>query len=208
MKYLLFALAAVSSYLIAGINPAIIISKTVYGKDIRECGSGNPGFTNFKRCFGLKWAIVVMIFDLLKSALPSLVFGIIFGNMYGMRQIGVTFTCMFAMLGHAYPVWYKFRGGKGFLVCLSSMWILDWRIGLIATAIMVILLLTVKYMSLATMIAMLACPILLLLFGSESVAATIMCTACVLFMVYRHKQNIKRLLSHTETKFSFKKQKK
>lgn len=205
MKYLLFVIAAVSAYLIAGINPSIIISKAVYGKDIRECGSKNPGFTNFKRCFGLKWAIVVMVIDLLKSALPSLVFGIIFGSMYGMRQIGIAFTCIFAMLGHAYPVWYKFRGGKGFLVCLSSMWILDWRVGLISTCIMVILLLTIKYMSLATMIAMLCCPFILLIFGTESIAVVFMCAACVLFMIYRHKQNIKRLISHTETKFSFKK---
>ncbi len=205
MKILLFVCVAISSYLIAGINPAIIISKCVYKKDIRECGSKNPGFTNFKRCFGLKWAIPVMIFDLLKSALPSILFGTIFGQLYDLRQVGITFTCLFAMLGHAYPIWYQFKGGKGFLVCLSSTWVLDWRIGLLSTTIMVILLLTTKYMSLATMVAMLVCPLLLVLFGADSVFSVVLYVIDVLFMIYRHRANIKRLFSHSESKFVFKK---
>lgn len=208
MKILLFILAGLCAYLISGINPAIILSKSIYHKDIRECGSKNPGFTNFKRCFGTKWAIVVMILDLLKAMIPTLAFGILFREMYNLYQTGVTVTCFCAMLGHAYPVWYKFKGGKGFLVCLASMWILDWRIGLIATGIMVILLLITKYMSLSTMIAMVSCPIALAIIGFENVIAFVFCIASVLFMIYRHKSNIVRLFKGTESKFAFKKKEK
>jgi glycerol-3-phosphate acyltransferase PlsY len=207
-KVILFIAFAIGGYLIAGINPAIIFSKAIYHKDIRECGSKNPGFTNFKRSFGTKWAIVVMVLDLLKAAVPTLAAGIVFNNLYGHWDLGVTFTCVFAMLGHAYPVWYKFKGGKGFLVCLSAMWILDWRIGLIATAIMVVLLLTTKYMSLSTMVAMISCPIVLAIIGTRTYISIILCSLSVLFMIYRHKTNIVRLFKGTESKFSFGKKKK
>jgi len=199
-----FASAALSGYLISGINPAIILSKAIYGKDIRECGSKNPGFTNFKRTFGMKWAWVVLVCDLLKSALPSVIFGIIFESCFGAWSIGVTFTCLCSMIGHAYPVWYRFRGGKGFLVCLSAMWALDWRIGLIATALMLVLLMLTKYMSLSTTLAMLVCPILHLLFGGNVVSVSL-CFACVLIMVVRHKENYKRLVCGNESKFVLKK---
>ncbi len=196
----IFVLAAVSAYLVSGINPAIILSKAIYGKDIRTLGSKNPGFTNFKRNFGMKWAIVVMILDLLKSALPAVIFGIVFNNLWGEWRLGVTFTCLFSMIGHAYPVWYGFRGGKGFLVCLSAMWAVDWKVGLIATAAMVVLLLITEYMSLSTTVAMLICPFALWAFEA-SVPAILLCAASVLFMAWRHKENFVRLANGKESKF-------
>lgn len=203
MKYLLFPLAAVVSYLIAGLNPAILLSTLIYHQDIRECGSKNPGFTNFKRCFGMRWAWLVMVIDLLKSALPAVLFGVLFRMMWADWQLGVSFACIFAMLGHAYPIWYEFRGGKGFLVCLASMWALDWRVGFVATLLMVVLLLITKYMSYATVVAMLTCPITLML-ASPSTTVFVLCGLAVCFMAWRHKENFKRLLAGTETKFKFK----
>lgn len=196
----IFTLAAVSAYLVSGINPAIILSKAIYGKDIRTLGSKNPGFTNFKRNFGMKWAIVVMVLDLLKSALPAVAFGIVFNHLWGEWHLGVTFTCLFSMLGHAYPVWYGFRGGKGFLVCLSAMWAVDWKVGLIATSLMVVLLLITEYMSLSTTVAMLSCPFALWIFGA-SLPAILLCAASVLFMAWRHKANFVRLAEGKESKF-------
>lgn len=196
----MFALAAICAYLISGINPAIILSKAIYGKDIRTLGSKNPGFTNFKRNFGMKWAIVVMVLDLLKSALPAIAFGIVFKELWGEWMLGVTFTCLFSMLGHAYPVWYGFRGGKGFLVCLSAMWACDWRVGLTATLIMVLLLLVTEYMSLSTTVAMLFCPFVIWLVGGSH-PEIICCAVSVLFMAWRHKANFVRLANGTESKF-------
>ena len=108
------------------------------------------------------------------------------------------------MLGHAFPLLYKFKGGKGFLVCLSTVYVIDWRVGLIATGIMIGLLLTTKYMSLSTTLAMLLCPVLLIPFGS-SVAVILMVTACVLFMAIRHRENFMRLIQGKESKFVLKK---
>ena len=203
MKILLYILAAVCGYVIAGMNPAIALSKAIYKKDIRECGSGNPGFTNFKRTFGNKWAWWVLVFDLSKAAVVVGLFAWLLSRQGVDFQFGAAYTGIFCMLGHAFPFQFKFKGGKGFLVCLSTMFVIDWRVGLIATGIMVVLLLVTKYMSLSTTLAMLLCPILLIPFGT-SVPVILMATFCAVFMAVRHKENFNRLIKGTESKFTLK----
>ena len=206
MKILLYILAAICGYVIAGMNPAIALSKAIYKKDIRECGSGNPGFTNFKRTFGNKWAWWVLVLDLSKAAVVVGLFAWLLSRQGVDFQLGAAYTGMFCMLGHAFPFQFKFKGGKGFLVCLSTMYVIDWRVGLIATGIMVVLLLVTKYMSLSTTLAMLLCPILLILFGA-SVPVILMATFCAVFMAVRHKNNFIRLIQGKESKFSLKEKK-
>lgn len=203
MDIILFIAAAMSAYLVAGWNPAITFSLCIYKKDIRTCGSGNPGFTNFKRSFGNKWAWWVLALDLSKAAVAVATFAVLFNVFFDAFQFGAAYTMLFAMLGHAFPVWYKFKGGKGFLVCLSGIFIVDWRVGLIATAVMIVLLLTTKYMSLSTVTAMLISPILMLFFKTD-IIANIIVAACVIFMAVRHKENFKRLLAGTESRFHLK----
>ena len=204
MTVLLYILAAVCGYLIAGLNPAIAMSKAIYHQDIRECGSGNPGFTNFKRTFGNKWAWWVLVLDLSKAAVVVGLFAWLLSRQGVDFQFGAAYTGIFCMLGHTFPLQYKFKGGKGFLVCLSTMYVIDWRVGLIATGVMVVLLLTTKYMSLSTTASMLLCPILLIPFGA-SIPVILMAAACAVFMAVRHKENFKRLVKGTESKFSLKK---
>ena len=206
MRVILYIVAAACGYVIAGINPAIAISKAVYHKDIRECGSGNPGFTNFKRTFGNKWAWWVLVLDLSKAAVVVGLFAWLLSRQGVDFQLGAAYTGMFCMLGHAFPLQFKFKGGKGFLVCLSTMYVIDWRVGLIATGIMVILLLITKYVSPSTTLAMLLCPILLIPFGA-SIPVILMAAACVVFMAVRHKENFKRLIKGTESKFTLKSKK-
>lgn len=203
MKIFLFIAAAICGYFVAGMNPAIAISKAVYKKDIRECGSGNPGFTNFKRTFGNKWAWWVLVLDLSKAAVVVGLFAYLLSRQGVDFQFGAAYTGIFCMLGHAFPFQFKFKGGKGFLVCLSTMFVIDWRVGLIATGVMVVLLLTTKYMSLSTTASMLLCPILLIPFGA-SIPVILMAAACAVFMAVRHKENFKRLIKGTESKFSLK----
>ena len=206
LKVILYASAAICAYLVAGLNPAIILSKAVYKKDIRTCGSGNPGFTNFKRSFGNKLAWWVLVLDLLKAAVVVAVFAQLFKIYLDDYRLGAAYTGLFAMAGHAYPVWYKFKGGKGFLVYMSVIWFIDWRAGLVALLIMLTLLLTTKYMSLSTVTALLSCPITLLIIRA-SVPVVILCAVCVIFMAVRHKENFKRLLNGTESKFYLKSKK-
>lgn len=217
MDIFLFIAAAVCGYLVCGINPAILISKLVYKKDIRTCGSGNAGFTNFKRNFGHKWAWWVLLFDLLKGAVVIAIFAILFRQFatFTDRQddlfkFGAAYTGLFCVIGHSFPAWYKFKGGKGFLVNMSLVWFIDWRIGLIGLAVFMLLLFTVNYMSLAS-ISLIICPIILLIFeiieasngawrGVE-IAIVVTYFLAVGLMVVRHWENVKRLLTGTEKKF-------
>lgn len=200
MKILLYLSAAALAYLLSGWNPAITFSKNIYKKDIRECGSGNPGFTNFRRTFGDRWAWAVLALDLSKAALTTVLFGVLFAACGIGYSTGAAFTGIFALLGHAFPIWYGFRGGKGFLVTLSVMWVLDWRVGVCATAVMLVLLLTTKYMSLSTVTALLVCPIAFGALGAES--AVIFAAAVMsIFVAVRHKENFKRLIAGNESKF-------
>ena len=106
------------------------------------------------------------------------------------------------MIGHAYHVWYKFKGGKAFLVAASAIWFVDWRVALIATVIMMTLLFTTKYMSLSVLIAGFSCPFALAIFGVKTPLTLVFCILSVLLLTYRHKANIVRLFKGTESKFS------
>lgn len=201
MFYVWLILAAVSAYLLGGVNSAILLSVGVYRKDIRSEGSGNPGFTNFKRVFGWRYAWLVMVCDLLKAAIPVLVFALIFQANYGMWQFGAAFTGLFAMLGHCYPVWYRFQGGKAFLTGVSTIFFVDWRVGLCSVALFLVLLFVVKYMSLASVCQAASCPILLIVFGAP-VQVCLLSICSALLVIWRHRPNLVRLCKGTEKKFS------
>ena len=202
MKIFCFIVSAVFAYCVSGLNPAIIMSKAIYKKDIREYGSGNPGFTNFKRVFGNKYAWFVFALDILKGAVISVSAGLLFRQYVGSWQFGVAYAGIFALLGHAFPVFYGFKGGKGFLVCLSTLRFIDWRAGAIAAVVLTVLLLTVKYMSLSSMSALIVGSVFVAVFGAGW-AVSLMYAVCVLFVVIRHRENIIRLIRGTESKFSF-----
>ena len=204
MEIFLYIASAVCAYLISGINPAIILSKKIYHKDIRTIGSGNPGFTNFKRSFGGKWAWCVLVFDLAKSAVVTVFFAHAFDRSLGLYQLGAAYTGFFALLGHAFPIWYNFKGGKGFLAYMSVIWFIDARAGFVALLIMLILLFITKYMSLSTVCAMLTCPLTLYLTGASHIVV-LLCFISVSFIAIRHRENFKRLKNGTESKFSFSK---
>lgn len=199
MEMIIYFVTALGAYLIGGWNPAITISKAVYKKDIRTMGSGNPGFTNFKRCFG-STAWIVLALDLSKGALAVLTGALLFAHEGELYEFGAVYTGLFAVLGHSYPVWYGFKGGKGFLVALSTLFVADWRVGLISTAVMIVLLLSTKYMSLSTVTSLLAAPFLFMAFKAES-SVIILYAVTALFVLFRHRENVKRLFSGTESKF-------
>lgn len=202
MTILISFIAGIVSYIICGFNLAIVLSKAIYHEDIRTKGSNNPGFTNFKRVYGNKYAWFVFAYDLLKCALCCTVFGIILKNLGMNWQIAVSYIGLCCMLGHSYPIQYKFKGGKGYLVCLSTLFFIDWRVGLISTAVMVILVLVTKYMSLATMSSLVIGCILLFVFGANTAAAVIFCV-CTVFLIFLHRENIVRLIHGNEKKFTF-----
>lgn len=201
--YLACAAFAVPAYLIGGINGAIMLSKLLYKQDIRELGSGNPGFTNFKRVYGLNAAAwVVMVFDIIKAMIPVSIAMIVFGNVWGCGQFGAAFTGLFVMIGHCWPVWYGFKGGKAFMSGFGTIWFVDWRMALIAMGIFLALLFTVKIMSVSSCIASAVCPITLAILGAESWYVVVISALSALLVIARHKENFKKLLAGTESKFS------
>ncbi|MBR6044113.1 MAG: glycerol-3-phosphate 1-O-acyltransferase PlsY [Ruminococcus sp.] len=194
---------AVGAFLLGGVNCAIIMSRLLYGSDIRTQGSGNPGFTNFKRVYGMSPAAVfVMLSDIIKAAIPVCIAMIVFDRTYGVGQFGAQFTGFFAMLGHCFPVWYGFKGGKAFMTGFGTIWFVDWRMTLIAMAVFLTLLFTIKYMSLSSCISAAICPIILAIIGTESYWVLIIAIMAALLVIARHRENFKKLMNGTESKFS------
>ena len=204
MSVLIYVITAVAAYLVAGLNPAIILSNAIYHEDIRKKGSGNAGFTNFKRVYGNKYAWFVFVLDILKGVVICAVAYFVYEIAFGTPHLGVAYAAFFAIIGHSFPVWYGFQGGKGFLVGATAIWFIDWRVALIAAAIWIVLLFTVKYMSLSVVCAAATCPITLLIFGPENVATWIFCTLGVLLLIFRHLPNLIRLSKGKEPKFHVK----
>ena len=199
----LYFAAAVAAYCIGSINPSIILSHSLYRTDVRKYGSHNAGFTNFNRIFGAKHSWLVFALDFLKSALICALFGWLFLREGGLYQIGTTFSGLFVLIGHAFPLWHHFMGGKCVSVIFAAGMITDWRATLIAFGVFLIVIATTRYMSLATLLAVGSEPFLLILFGVEHPAALILMIVMVLFVFWRHHENIGRLLRGTESKFSF-----
>ncbi len=197
---LLLSICTPCSYLIGGINPAILLSRLIYHQDIRTLGSKNPGFTNFKRVYGNRYAWFVFVLDILKTAVLCAVFCPLFVMCDKAYALGAAYTGLCAMLGHAFPAWYRFRGGKGFLVGATAIWFIDWRTALVALAVWGLLLATTKYMSLSVICAAFVCPFILAVFG-EPTDVCLLCAAACLLLIVRHRENILRLYKGTESKF-------
>lgn len=199
--WLFAALAAVVSYLLGGLNGSILLSNLIYHQDIRTLGSGNPGFTNYKRSFGGVSAWIVMVIDIAKTLVPVLLFRYLFGTYCSAPQFGAAFAGLFAMLGHAYPLWYGFRGGKTFVAGATAIWFVDWRIGLVAAALFLTLLFTVHIMSLASVSAALLCAVLIPFSDFESAAVPVIVALASALLIWRHKSNLIRLAHGEEKKF-------
>lgn len=222
--FLLLSIAA--GYLLGSVNTAIVISKVFYRDDIRKYGSGNAGMTNMLRTFGGKAAIGVLVGDMLKTVIAIFIGGVLFGFGYiggfsmgydsqHMMFLGIgTYTAgLAAVLGHIFPVYYGFRGGKGVLVSATMALCLSPILFAIMFAIFVLMVATSKYVSLGSVTAAIMYPLLVYgLFGMmETTAPPIILLVSILIagiIVFAHRENLKRISDRTERKLSFKKKEK
>lgn len=204
---------ALIAYLLGSINTSILVSKITLKKDIRNYGSGNAGFTNAVRSMGWKKGLIVMFGDIGKCALAVVIGQLLYiGSMNfdagaGGRLIAGTFV----FLGHIYPLYFGFKGGKGVLTFGITILMFDWRIFLIAFSLFLLILLTTKFMSLASICAAISVLPLVVVFLQTPLSGTPMpfgyffvALFMVLVIIFKHRTNIKRLLTKTESKFSFK----
>lgn len=217
----LFAYAV--GYLMGSLNSAIIIVRLLKHEDIRKFGSGNAGLTNTIRCFGKVCGILTLIGDLAKGVVAVLISqwltGVLTEGAGDLYFIGCLAGCA-AIIGHVYPLYYGFKGGKGVLVGVSIFLVLDWRVFCILIGIFLVILAISKYVSLASIIATFCCPFTTALaqyfwgdiHGVEYSVPQIWLhfgmTAIMAFMIiFMHRSNIQRLRDGTERKITDKKDK-
>ena len=191
-------LCLIIGYLIGSLNFAIIYSK-LKGDDIRNHGSGNAGTTNVLRTYGKGPAAIVFILDILKGVIAILLMRLIFG--------GMIYDCsaaLGAILGHNFPVYYKFRGGKGVATSFAVLLTLHFPTALAGLVTFIVVALITKYVSLSSILASVVA--IITAFAIFKIHEfSIFCAIIGILCIYRHRSNIKRLLNGTENKLGQKK---
>ncbi len=198
----MIALSAIIAYFCGCINGAILISKSFLNEDVRTRGSGNAGLTNFYRNYGPKYAALVLALDALKMVAAIVITCLLINWEPEARLWGA----LFCVLGHIFPVTYKFKGGKGVLSGAALLFMLDWRIGLICLGVFVILVAMTRYVSLGSVVTAVLAPIMFHLFFPSQWFGLLLIIITASLLVWSHRSNIVRLLTGKESKFSFKRQ--
>ena len=197
---LLLLACAVVSYLLGSLNFAVILSRVFHHDDIRKYGSGNAGATNMVRTYGKAWGIATFICDGLKAALSVIL------SMLLMGEGGAYIAALFAVLGHIFPIYYKFRGGKGVVVAAISILCLNPLVFLLLVVLFVVLVYVSRYISLGSVICAFFYPMLLNAFNSgKGFISTLVSVLLAVIVIVMHRSNIKRLMNRTENKIGSKK---
>lgn len=209
--------SAVVSYLLGSCNSSIIVVKLLKGEDIRKFGSFNAGLTNTLRCFGKLPAAFTLIGDLLKGIIAVIIcklicglLGVGLGPDNDVHFIGYI-AGFFAVIGHIFPLYYGFKGGKGVLVGVSVFLVIDPIVFGILILIFAVILAFSKYVSLSSIIATICCPFInfLMQYFAEgtslklSVVYAVLTLPICILVIFMHRTNITRLKNGTENRFSF-----
>ena len=190
MQIILFIVIA---YLIGSISPALLVGKIFYNTDIRTMGSGNLGTTNTFRCLGKKAGVIVFVLDISKGIIATMLPSLVLGRVEYLSIFGA-----FAMIGHVYPIFANFKGGKAVATGSGVFIFLYPTLSLILVAIFFSTLFITGYVSLGSILICLTSIVYLSIFES-GIDKWIMIVMCI-FVIYMHKSNIKRLLNGTENK--------
>lgn len=192
-------------YLLGSINSAVIISRVRYGDDVRKHGSGNAGMTNMLRTYGKGAAVATLLGDVLKTAMA-----VCLASCLMSVQLGGWIAGLFCMLGHVFPVYYGFKGGKGVLCAATAIGVLSWEALVILLLLFVGVVAMSKYVSLGSILAAGMLPIVINFLNAMKGTGGIngfISIAMALFVIWCHRSNIKRIQNRTENKLSFKKKK-
>ena len=187
------------AYLIGSFSSAIITCKIMGIEDPRNTGSRNPGATNVLRHGGKKAAIITLLGDMLKGLIPVLVVSRLQVYQLQTDTLIIALVGLFALLGHIFPVYYGFKGGKGVATYYGVILGMNWLVGLIALAIWLGMAAIVKISSLSALVSIFFTPFILWYF-SQSVELTSAVAVMSILVFWRHKQNIKSLLQGSENK--------
>ena len=204
-----YIVVAILSYLIGSINFSIIISTKVAGFDVREKGSGNAGTTNMLRTVGKKAALITLVCDILKGVI-SILLALLIGKIAkeANNSILVQIAGILVIIGHTFPIFFKFKGGKGVATAVGVLLTTNWQIGLICLIFGLVLIALTRMVSLGSITAAILFPILVLFIKTNYIVEGnyfIYSLIIAVMVVFNHRENVKRLLSGTENKLSFKK---
>ena len=212
-----YILSAVLSYLLGSLNFGVIISKKLKKDDVRNHGSGNAGSTNMLRSYGKGLAALTIAGDMIKVfvaiALSFLIIKSVPGSFDILNKntdadiLVKSFSGFFCVLGHIFPCFFKFKGGKGVATAGGMVFAVDWRIALILLAVFIVVVAVTRYVSLGSIIMALLYPVFIFAFH-KSIILTAIAVVFTLIVVIAHIGNIKKLINHTENKISFSKSKK
>lgn len=207
-------LVILSSYLLGSINTAIVVSKLLYKDDIRNHGSGNAGLTNVLRTYGKGAAALTLLGDVLKTVIAILISGLLFGLHYeggiSLQHYGYV-AALFAVLGHIFPIYYKFKGGKGVLSTAAAALVLTPIPFLILILLFIAIVAGSKYVSLGSVSVAVLYPVVVNGYFAFALGGTpngilSLCTIILaILIVWCHRENLKRISEKTERKLSFKK---
>lgn len=205
-----YIVIAIVAYAIGSISFSVIFSRKFAGFDVREKGSGNAGSTNVLRTVGKKAAILTLVCDALKGVVAILV-AVVASNVVKEADgaLLVQIASIAVILGHTFPIFFEFRGGKGVATSLGVLLMVNWQIGLICLVFALVIMALSRMVSAGSVLAAVLFPILTLFLGGEKFIIPgnyfVFSIIMALIVMFNHRTNIGRILNGTENKLSFKK---
>ena len=199
MEYLFYVLEAALGYLLGSISFSVILTKQKYKVDVRNEGSGNAGATNVARVFGMKAGLLTLLFDILKMVIPMAVGYLLSG------EWGVTVAGACGIIGHCFPLYFGFKGGKGVSVAATIAMFIDWRVTVISLLVFVISVATTRIVSISSCLAALSVLTTTIIFCYGEWAPITLALFTAVLVIFMHRSNLQRLARGEEKKFSPKK---
>ena len=192
------AITIIMAYIIGSIPTGYLIVKSKTGDDIRQIGSGSTGATNVKRVLGKKWFFIVLLLDAFKGALP-VILATSFVKAFSTIGLAPVLAAIMVIIGHSKSCFLGFKGGKSVASGVGTILALNWQVGAIIAIIWAIITYSTKYVSVGSIIALLISPFLMYFFKSP-IAYVCYCALGAIYIVYLHRENIKRLIAGNENK--------
>ena len=207
-----YIIMLIIAYAVGSINFSVIISRKMAGFDVRKKGSGNAGSTNVLRTVGIKAAVITLICDILKGVVAILI-AVLLGNI--MKDVDkallVQIAGVMVIVGHTFPIFFEFKGGKGVATALGVLLTINWEIGLICLIFAVVIIAFTRMVSLGSIGAAILFPILTLFIRERFIVEAtglkffVFSLLIASFVIFNHRENVKRILNGTENKLTFKK---
>ena len=206
-----YIIIAIIAYAIGSINFSVLISKKVAGFDVREKGSGNAGTTNMLRSVGKKAAVITLLCDILKGVV-SIGIALIAGNIVKDvdKAVLVQIAGILVVVGHTFPIFFEFKGGKGVATSLGVIMMINWKIGLICLVFALVIMAFSRMVSMGSVGAAILFPVLTLFINTNFIVEAsgmkyfIFSVILAVMVIFNHRANIKRIANGTENKLSFK----